>query len=255
MRHAYTWAILLVTLSTGSAWAQSSGGFGTMDSGIGEVSPGGGFGAEYGGGFGYGTMGPTDYHGIHAYRENPNDGGKLQVIWTGPEAAKSQAIYERLSQEESKLRFIDTPLEEVAEYLKRLHNVSILLDLEELKKNKLDHELPITIDITDQSAQVALDLLCDRYHLGWYVEKGVLMITTQEDAERHSSVRIYKLHQLNANGVVTIVTKMVQPKSWATNDGDADIVAIADRQMLVIRQNRAAHAEIETLLKSLEAAK
>ncbi|PQO31655.1 hypothetical protein [Blastopirellula marina] len=260
MRYALVWTMVAIGLSTSPAWAQQGGGdFGMASPGesmaSGEMGMGGGFGmGGYGGPGGF-SPGDNGADGIRAFSGTAVDGGKFQVIWTGPEAAKSQAIGERLAAERSKVQFIDTLLEEVVGYLQGLHELSIVIDYAALKEADISHELPVTANISGQTAAATLDLLCDRYQLGWYVDKGLLMLTTQEAAAQHQSVRIYKLHQLRASGAAEIVTKMVQPDSWVSAGGKSDVVAITDRQMLVIRQNRAAHDEIESLLKSLEAAK
>ena len=257
MHYVFTWAMVIVGLWTSSASAQM-GGFGMMSGGMGEggmEAEMGGFGGGYGGGFGAEGYGYGEPGGIRAYSDTATEGGKFQVIWTGPEAAQSQELYERLTHEESKVQFIDTPLEEVVDYLKDVHNVSILLDQDTLENKNISNDLAITANISGLSASTTLDLLCSRYKLGWYVDQGVLMITTKEDASQHQTIRIYKLHQLRASGADQIITKMVQPDSWVEAGGNADVVTISDRQMLVIRQNRVAHDEIESLLKTLESAK
>lgn len=260
MRYALAWTLVVVGFWTSSAWAQfggAPGGMGMMDAGGGYGMEGEmeGYGGGFGGGYGDGGYGQEMYGGIRAFGRTATEGAKFQVTWTGPEAAKSQEIYERLSQEPSKVQFIDAPLEEVVGYLKDLHSVSILIDLEAFKSAGLDIELPVTINVTGQTAASTLDLLCDRYKLGWYVDRGILMISSKDDAAQQQSVRIYQLRQLNAAGASQIVTKMIEPGSWEVGGGHGDITAVSDRNLLVIRQNRAGHDATESLLKSLEATK
>lgn len=250
MRCASAWALVLVLGFSASAWAQfGGGGFGggeMMDGGMGV--PGGGMGM----GMGY-EMGVAEANkGIAAYRTAPAEAGRFQVTWIGTSAAESQNIAAVVKGEETKMQFVDTPLIEVVEFLKNLHDFPIVIDQVGLNRSAIDVDAPINAYFSSLTLQAALELLTKQHDLGWYIDGGALVVTSQNEARQHQSVRIYKLAKLDAVGAAEVVEKIAQPGSWAEQGGEAEIAIIRDRNLLVIRQNREGHEAVEALLTQLE---
>lgn len=250
MRCAPLWTLALVLGFSTTAWAQFGGGGGGF--GGGEMMGGG-----MGGGMGVPGMGgfemaaPAAQDGINAYRAAPGDAGKFQVIWTGPHGEASQQIAAKLHQE-TKIQFVETPLQDVVAYLQNLHEIPIQVDQAELDRSGIDRDITITVNIESLSLPVALDLMTKQHDLGWYIDGGALVITSYDDVDSRLSNRIYKLNQLDAVGAAKVVTKVIFPESWSEQGGHANMAVIRDRNLLVIRQNREGHDAIESLLTQLE---
>lgn len=246
MRCAPIWTLVLVLGFTTSAWAQfGGGGFGG-----GEMT-GGGMGFPGGMG-GFEAESAEASKGIAVYRAAPADAGRFAVTWTGVSATASQNIAAKVKGEETKIEFVETPLFEAVAYLKNLHDIPILIDQKELEDNGIDVDVAITAHYTSLTLQAVLDLLTKQYELGWYIEGGALVITSEEEAKTHHSVRIYKLPQLEAAGAAQVIEKIVDPASWVELGGEADLAVIRDRNLLVIRQSREGHEAVESLLTQLE---
>lgn len=210
---------------------------------------GGGMGAPSMGGFE--MVAPAAQDGINAYRAAPAENGHMLVIWTGPDAEASQKVAAHLH-EETKLQFVETPLQDVVEYLQNLHDIPILVNRAELDSSGIDPELTITVNIESLSLPVALDQMTRQHNLGWYIAGGALVITSYDEANLRLSNRIYKLNQLDAVGAAKVITKVISPESWSEQGGKANLAVIRDRNLLVIRQNREGHEAIESLLTQLE---
>ncbi|MEW4563529.1 hypothetical protein AB1K70_13435 [Bremerella sp. JC770] len=244
MRCTPIWSLVLVLSLATSAWAQFGGG-------------GGGFGGRrhvedpFAMG-GYASKASAASEGIDAYRPDPEETGRFEVTWTGTNAQASQKVAEKLRDAETKIQFIDTRLIEVVAYLEQLHKVPTQIGRMELKRRGIDVEMPITFQIESLTLPAALDLLVRQYELGWYIEGGVLIVTSHADADARLSTRIYKLHQLDATAAAKVVANSIFPSSWSANGGHADMTVIRDRNVLVVRQNREGHDAIEPLLKALE---
>lgn len=252
MRTTLAIALMLSGLVATPLWAQYGGGMMGAPGGYGMES--GGYG-EMGMGEAMSGYGPSDAEGIRAYGRPANEGGELVVTWSGPQGAESQNVYESLRKMPSKLQFIDTPLSDVVRYLEQTHGISVMVDEAALEDEGKSPDLPVSIRLDGLSAMVGLELMTERLELGWYVDQGVVVITSPLVADDHQSVRIYKLNQLSAGGAKQVVQKIVTPDAWKEDSGMASVVAVSDRNLLVIRHNHAGHAEIEALLKSLEAVK
>lgn len=267
MRCASVWTLVLVLGFSTSAWAQFGGGrsgggemMGSdmgMSGGMGMpggMSMPGGMGMLSGMGMGAEMAAPEVDKGVSAYRAAPGDGGRFQVMWTGESAEACQKIAAML-QEETKVQFVETPLVEVVAYLKNLHNFPIEIDQTGLDHVGIDRDLPINANIDSLTLAATLDLLTRQHELGWYIKGGALVITSYDDADQDLSVRIYKLHRLEAAGTAKVVERIIFPESWNNLGGQADLAVIHDRNLLVIRQNREGHAAVESLLTQLEGMK
>lgn len=265
MRTTLAIALMMSGLLATPLWAQFGGGMSGGATGYegGMMGGPGGYGMEGGGygemGMGMGSgmpgRGPGSADGIQAYGRSGQEGGELVVTWSGSYGAESQKTYESLRQMPSKLQFVDTPLSDVVRYFEQTHGISMMIDEAELEAEGMSSDLPVTIRLEGLSATVALDLMTERLGLGWYIDKGVVVISSEIAVEEHQSVRIYKLNQLSASGAKQVVQQIVTPDAWKEETGMAQVVAVTDRNLLVICHNAAGHAEIESLLKSLEAVK
>lgn len=248
MRTIPIWTLALVFGLCTSAWAQFGGG---------------GFGGGLGGGFDPtmsqpGGMGGFEQPaaeakvGITAYRAEAPKEGSFEVIWTGNDAQANRKIAEMLKKSVQKVEFVETPLTEVAAFLKQKYLLPIVIDQTALEDIGIDPDVPITISIESLTMAATLDLLTKQPDLGWYIEAGSLVITSFAEEDVRPSVRIYQLHRLEAVGAAEVIQKIVSPSSWSELGGPFDIAVIRDRNLLVIRQNRQGHDAIESLLTQLE---
>ncbi|MBI1248501.1 hypothetical protein GC197_11765 [bacterium] len=190
-----------------------------------------------------------------------------RVFWLGASGTANQRILQAIQKEPTKIRFIDTPLEEVVDYLESLHHISIVIDRRALRDADLDIEMPITRSIEGIPLGSALNMLCIENGLGWYVDNHALYISSAEAAKEHTSVRAYELGSLSGEDVIKAIGAVSESLSsvnlWNPKPGGYlpppfDVTAaqhgiglIRSSNAIVIRQNREDHELVRSLILSL----
>ncbi|WDI40776.1 hypothetical protein [Bremerella sp. P1] len=118
--------------------------------------------------------------------------GSVDLASTG---SAEQKIFQQL-EAETKIQFIDTPLEEVVGYLKQLHGIEIQIDNRALEDVGLSTDTPVTRNIEGISLRSALRLMLKELDLTYIVANEVLMITTPEEAESELITKVYPVADL-----------------------------------------------------------
>jgi Arc/MetJ-type ribon-helix-helix transcriptional regulator len=183
-------------------------------------------------------------------------------------------------QEPTTANFLNFPLEEVVDWFSAFHNVSILLDKAGLEEDGLTTDMPITLkldqfpaaekndspDEADGQAdrrvvrgsqvtlQQALDWITRSSGTEWYVEEGIIHVTSAvAEAEREISrsyfIRQFLIDGFTENSLIDTIQKMTSGQ-WMNIDGDGGTLALVG-DVLTIRQNWQTHREIELLLGTL----
>lgn len=176
--------------------------------------------------------------------------------------------------------FADTPLEDVFDFLANRHNVSILLDMMALDTDVIETGMPVTIDVSpiasaneleqagsdakDAAAkesrtavvtlQQALDWITRKYSLEWYVEDGIIHVTSRDVEQEREISRSYFIRQFlvdgfTENSLIDTIQQMTGGQ-WMNIDGSGGTLALVG-DVLTIRQNWQTHREIELLLGTL----
>lgn len=102
------------------------------------------------------------------------------------------AIFKALGVE-TRMEFIETPLEDVIAFLRDQHSVPIEIDKKALDNIGVGTDTPITRNFKDISLRSALRLVLDDLSLTYVVANEVLLITTPERADANPQVRIYNV--------------------------------------------------------------
>ncbi len=108
------------------------------------------------------------------------------------------------------LRFKDTPLHEVIDYLSRLADVNIHLDPQGLAEEGVNPDVPVTIELNSEiQLKSALNLILEPLHLGYVIKDEVLKITS----ERARSGEVYTVIYDVADLVVPIPNFLPDPNA------------------------------------------
>lgn len=94
------------------------------------------------------------------------------------------------------LEFIDTPLSEVIEYLKDLHQIEIQLDKKALEELGVAPDTPITKNLKGISLRSALRLMLGEMDLTYLVTDEVLLITSKDRRDNELSTKVYPVADL-----------------------------------------------------------
>lgn len=98
------------------------------------------------------------------------------------------------------LRFEQTPLGEVYDFLRDVAGINLHVNWRALEEVGVSRDMPVNIHLGGVSVRKLMDLLlaesgaADR--LTWYVDEGVVEVTTREVADRRTVVRVYPIDDL-----------------------------------------------------------
>ncbi|MHC4179275.1 MAG: hypothetical protein ACYSWU_17315, partial [Planctomycetota bacterium] len=110
-------------------------------------------------------------------------------------AAEKQSAEQKIEEElekPSQLEVIETPLQDVVDFLKEKHKIEIQIDRKALDDVGLDPStIPISKNLKGLSLRSALRLTLRDLDLAYLVEDEVLLITTPEEAETRVTTKLY----------------------------------------------------------------
>ncbi|TWT74685.1 RNA polymerase sigma factor CnrH [Posidoniimonas polymericola] len=152
------------------------------------------------------------------------------------------------------LEFLDIPLEECIDFLRNEYEIEIQLDEKAFDDLGIGTDEPVTINLRNISLESALNLMLARLDLTHVIANEVLLITGQEEAETHSSTKLYPTSRLgyDAEQLRQTFITIVAPHTWSENKGEAEIEALSNGDLLV-RQTYAGHRELAKVLEQLAA--
>ena len=157
-------------------------------------------------------------------------------------------------QESTTVNFAELPLVDALEFLCRNHEVPILLDAVALEEAGLQVDEPINFVIAGIRLDQLLDLMLTDLELTWYVENGIMQVTTIEKANEHLVNRSYDLAPFRKAGIEpgSLVEIVIQETNawWEEVDGHGGKVSIVGNVM-TIRQAYQAHREVQHLLEAI----
>ena len=113
---------------------------------------------------------------------------------TGNNAAERR-IYKALN-DDTELKFIDEPLENVVDILKQKHSIPIVIDLRALDDLGLTPDIPVTKNLESVSLRSGLRLLLQDLDLTYMIKDEVLQITTPDAAETNLVTKVYPVGDL-----------------------------------------------------------
>jgi hypothetical protein len=96
----------------------------------------------------------------------------------------------------ARMEFIETPLNDVIEFLKDEHEVPIQLDKKALEDEGLDSASPITMNLAGVSFRSAMRLMLDPLGLTYVIKNEVMLVTTKVKAEEDLITKVYPVADL-----------------------------------------------------------
>ncbi len=159
---------------------------------------------------------------------------------------QSLKIREALEQDTS-LEFIETPLQDVVDFLEDRHNIEIELDTRALDVMGIGSDTPVTRELRGVTLGFALKLMLRDLDLTYQIDEEVVLITSREKADRKESVRIFAIGDLTDDDKA--MEKMVTAARVAANLDLDQVAAFRDR--LIVRGTRDDFRNVERLLIDL----
>jgi len=179
----------------------------------------------------------------------------------GPEEA--EAKINAALDSPTQLEFIETPLQDVVDYLKELHGIEIQIDFRALEEVGIPTDTPLTKNLKGVTLRSALRLLLRELDLTYVIQDEVLLITTPEEAECHLTTKVYPVADLvrfrdesgeewaDFDSLIEILTSTVEPTTWDCVGGSGSIAPFENNLSIVVSQTQEGHREIERVLENL----
>lgn len=149
----------------------------------------------------------------------------------------------------------DTPLTDVVDELRRKSNFPFLLDVVGIEEAGLPVDEPINFfSVEEIRVDQALDLILGELGLTWFIDEGILHVTTIEVANEVLRNRSYDLAPFRAAGIapgtlLEIVMKATDAL-WEEVDGSGGRISIVG-DVMTIRQTYQVHRHLPQLLEAI----
>jgi RNA polymerase sigma factor (sigma-70 family) len=150
----------------------------------------------------------------------------------------------------------DVPLAAVLDFLRTAYDMNIVFDKEALRENDLDIHVPISLRLKKVPFRVGLRHILRQAGMSYTFDHNILVITTPK---ARLVRRVYDLDDILGGGAkdkqkllesfVKIITKTVEPDTWAENGGSGGVEILGEA--LIISNFPGVHEEIEALLEEL----
>ena len=169
----------------------------------------------------------------------------------------------------SPLEYVETPLNQVLTIVSEDYDIPIQFDAAALDAVATSPEIEVTVNIANVSLRSALELMLSNAgaeELTYIIDKEVLMITTQEEAEKKLEVVVYRVDDLNIpqrspcpgatahadfNSLIDVITSCVERQSWVENGTGEGEIRSHGNGLIVISQTRRVHDKIQQLLDDM----
>lgn len=169
-------------------------------------------------------------------------------------------------QKRTQADFVETPLDDVVEYLSDAGGVPIVIDRKSLKDLGIKSSAPVSLKSQAPVAKL-LNRILRPLDLTWTIRDEVVLITTHEATEALLDVRLYPIFDLagrskdpeengqQVDGLVEVITSTVEPDTWDDVGGPGGIEVLTQPFLLAVAQTQAAHEKIERLISALRTAR
>lgn len=181
--------------------------------------------------------------------------------------SRAEAAIEAALKSTTQLEFIETPLQDVIDYLKDKHQIEIQLDKKAMEDAGIGTDTPVTKNLKNVTLRSALNMMLRELGLAWTIENEVLLITTAEREQETLATRVYDVADLvvcrdskdklwdDYEPLIELITTGVGDKSWGRRGGPASLAggSVGTAKVLVVRAPREMQREVSELLEHIRA--
>ncbi|HEY4759589.1 MAG TPA: permease prefix domain 1-containing protein [Thermoguttaceae bacterium] len=183
--------------------------------------------------------------------------------------AQTQAKLEKLIDAD----FVETPLVHVLDYLADVTKVQYHLDNKHLSDVGITSDVPITFHLKYVPAEMVLRLILRELNLTYWLDNGVVIVSTPDEADSRLEIRVYRVDDLldcpsmaknddltdssakkqkrvSYDHLIDVITSTIHPTTWDNVGGQGSIAPY--RGTLVISQTADVHREIKKVLDDLK---
>lgn len=157
------------------------------------------------------------------------------------------------------LAFVQSSLEEIAEYISVRHHIPAVIDAKALNDAQYDRSQRFDLKVSDTKLRHGLRLSLKQHELAYVITNDVLLFTTQTAHDEKLNARPYfvgDLHEPDQIGhsdpqeLIDIVTQCIDPQSWKDNGGASDVLAYG-AERLVVSNTQHTHEQLGDFFAAL----
>jgi hypothetical protein len=111
-------------------------------------------------------------------------GTQLGRYWEQHGADPREASIHAALGQDTAIEFLETPLKDAIDFLETQHGIPIEINAKKLEESGVSIDTPVTRTLKGVTLRSALNLLLGELELTYAVHNGVLMITTEADAQK-----------------------------------------------------------------------
>jgi hypothetical protein len=151
--------------------------------------------------------------------------------------------------------FEDKLLRDILEWLQKAQKLDVQLDRKALEEAAYDLYEPLNEELANEPVYLLLNRLRAR-GLDWYLDDGIIHLTTKTANENHHYTVSYLLSDLLDAGyaggdeLVQVLESTISPTTWKSNGGQGSAIVLGD--VLFIRQTSNEHLAVAGLLAALK---
>jgi hypothetical protein len=156
------------------------------------------------------------------------------------------------------LSYSDRSLQDVVTNISDEYGIDIRLDRTALEEAGIGTDSPVTNSLKNISLRSALKLVLRNLQLTWIIENEVLIITTNEAANKHFDTCVYSIQGLvddsdpkSVSALVEAIYACVATGTWAANGGGEAEVRPLPSGLLVVSHTPAVQEEVGALLNKI----
>lgn len=175
----------------------------------------------------------------------------LSASWSSPaEPNATEAAIRKALDENTTFEFVEAPLNEVAEFIAKKHNIQVVLDRKALDDAGVGIDTPITRSLRNISLRSALKLTLKELDLTWVIAEEVLQIMPVDEAGQRLTTVVYDVTDLvsveggtDFDTLIDTITSTIFPTTWDSVGGPSSIAPfpVPPAQALVISQTQEVH--------------
>jgi hypothetical protein len=198
---------------------------------------------------------------LRKVREAERSGSPPALVVIGTTSG-DEKIREQLQRRQD-FKFDEIKLAEFADELRK-QGLSVYLDKKAIADAGVGLDAPLSLTANQVTLKFALRRMLGDQELNYFVQDGLLQITSAAGAKEHTRVGIYPVAGLVSEGpndtldfdtLTDTITSVVAPTSWPDGTGPGPISPVVSPCVLVIQQSDDVHEQISDVLAKLRAAK
>ncbi len=191
-----------------------------------------------------------------AVEASPSGGGSIPLQASPPTSNPDQLTWAKLVRP-MPAEFLNVPLVDALDYVRDYADLQIYVDTKELENSGLTLDAVIDLNLQQASGEMVLDIVLKRAGLSYYLNSGVVVITTPSAMSAVRQTRVYSVHDLIAPPEATrtlsdLIQQSLGKGTWEDQGGPGAIRGFRDT--LVVTQNPQVQRQIEDLLQQLREA-